>query len=519
MADKRSSTAMPAQYGFSTLKKGLVFLSLFVLAVLIGCSGGDGMGRNEPSRERTGSGSDENRDPTDPPHIHAMLNNIVQDWEGQRYFIEEYNRLTGVELRITQPPHQSYPERVLLQLASNDVPDIIEVLPEYLPRLVREELVIPLDPFFADARYISSVYPEYLESVRHPDGNLYGVPARDGGGCVTYIRMDWLENVGLSVPQTYEELEAVLHAFTYGDPNRTGRDDTFGYTDVAGGSHDWYNRLALGTGRIEMYYDYSLERWVDGLTRDEARIGLRRLKEWYDAGYVDPDVATNTTFTARTKFINGQAGIFTYWANHWARNLQDRTAMADVPQARIIPLPPPEGVQYIRRVPPVLVITAASPHPDVVFRHFFDGQFDKGPLQMLFTFGVEGYHWERRDGGIAFLENPEDPYEAPFTRSYVPPGSSINDWALPDALDPLVARSIEILQADPYYEKQRWGSDAFNRYFVEIEDRLKPETITAYLSGNLTLDEALQRYRREAERLYLSTILDELNGVTEADEG
>lgn len=499
------------QYGMRRSEVGIVLIVL-VLAFWLSACGQRGTGSALPGDSVPG-GSAAPADSTQ--RIHAMLNNIVQDWEGQAEFVREFRRRTGVELVITQPPHQSYSERVLLQLVSTSVPDIIEILPEYLPRLVQGDQIIPLNAFIAGARYMSSVYPAYMESVRHPNGSIYGIPARDGGGCVTYIRADWLENLGLSMPTTYAELERVMHAFTTMDPNRSGVDDTVAYTDVAGAAHDWYNRLILGEGRVEIYYDYDRELWVDGLTETATRVGLERLKRWYDAGYIDPDITTNTTFSARTKFINGQAGIFTYWANHWARNLQDRTAAADSTDARIVPMPALEGVRYIRRVAPLLVITTASPHPHLVFEQFIDRQYDKGPMQMLFTFGVEGFHYDRTPAGIAFRPNLQDPYGAAFTKAYVPPGSQINDWELPMQLDPLVAQSIAVLDNSPYHEKQRWGGPMFSQYFVEIEQNLKPDVITAYLTGSMTLDEALAWYGDGAQRLYLNEILAELNGTAQ----
>jgi len=37
----------------------------------------------------------------------AYLDNIIQDWEGQSEFIEEYKKLTGINLNIIQPPTSS----------------------------------------------------------------------------------------------------------------------------------------------------------------------------------------------------------------------------------------------------------------------------------------------------------------------------------------------------------------------------------------------------------------------------
>lgn len=444
--------------------------------------------------------------------IRAHLNNILQDWEGQKEFTAEFALLTGTELVIIQPPHQNYMERVLLSLSSDKVPDILEVLPEYLPRLIQTGTIIPLDVYMEESSNLGSVDPRFVKPIRHPDGQLYGFPARDGGGCITYIREDWLENLGLAVPETWDELVRVMEAFTFEDPDGNGIDDSYGYTDVAAASQDWYNRLIFGEGRVEIYWDEQEGRWVDGFTRPSTRVALIRLKDLYDRGIIDPGVPTNTTYAARTKFINGQAGIFTYWANHWARNLQDRTVAASSPEARILPLPAPEGVRYIRRVPPVLVISTVSPDPALVFERMIDRQYDKGPVQTLFTYGVRGVHWDMVDGRMSFLPNPLDPYQADYTKAYVPPGSQINDWELPLEMDQLVSRALEVFKQDPSEDRQKWGGEFYSQYHQEIEQVLKPDIISSFLAGDLSLEDAMQRYRREAARLYLDEILRELNG-------
>ncbi|MBU0935328.1 MAG: extracellular solute-binding protein [Spirochaetes bacterium] len=446
------------------------------------------------------------------PVIHAFLNNILQDWEGQKDFSAEFEKLTGTKLQITQPPHQNYMERVFLSLSSDMVPDIIEVLPEYLPRLIQTGTIIPLDSFISKSSNLQSVDSRFLDPLRNPDGQLYAFPARDGGGCITYIRQDWLDNLGLPIPETWAELVRVMEAFTFDDPDGNGINDSYGYTDVAAASQDWYNRLIFGEGRVEIYWDEPEGRWVDGLTRPATQAALIRLKELYDRGIIDPAIPTNTTYAARTKFINGQAGIFTYWANHWARNLQDRTEAASSPAARILPLPAPRGVRYIRRIPPVLVISAAATDPAFVFEHMIDRQYDKGPVQTLFTLGVKGIHWDLKDGRISFLPNPLDPFQADYTKAYVPPGSQINDWELPLELDPLVGKALEIFRRNPSEDRQKWGGEFFSQYHQEIEQVLKPDIMSSYLAGDRDLTEAMELYRREAARLYLDEILNELNG-------
>ena len=122
-------------------------------------------------------------------------------------------------------------------------------------------------------------------------------------------------------------------------------------------------------------------------------------------GIIDREFIINTTYTARAKFYNGQAGIFTYWANHWARNLQERTVATQGETARVVPMPAIRGARYINRVGPLLVITRGAEDPRFVFTHFIDRQYDKGTIQTLFTYGVEGYHYTRQDTNGPFVRN------------------------------------------------------------------------------------------------------------------
>lgn len=487
------------------LNKTLGFLPPFLLVVwLTGCGDPNQPGSETRAIQPTNGGVNQ-------PIIRATLNNILQDWEGQKEFAQEFWAMTGVELLITQPPHQNYIDRALLQLNSSQPPDILEILPEHLTSLISAGHIIPLDPLIQRAKNLGTIPSDYIETLRHPNGSLYGFPTRDGGGNVTYIRKDWLDNLGLEVPRTWDEMRVVLEAFTFHDPNQSGKQDTFGYTGVAAESQDWYNRLIFQEGRVEIFFDEALGQWVDGFTLPETRQALSRLKELYDQGVIDPGLPTNTTFSARTRFINGQAGVFTYWANHWARNLQDRTQAADSPLAQVIPIPALEEIQYIRRIPPILVITSQSQNPQGVFDLIIDAQYDRGPMQTLFTFGVEGFHWEWDQGKIKFLPNPLDPFEADFTRAYVPPGSQLNQWELPTDLDPLVKLAMDVFNQNPGVDRQKWGGEFFRMYFQEIEQSLKPQVITSILMGESTIDQALEFYQRESQRFFLDRILDELN--------
>ena len=138
-------------------------------------------------------------------------------------------------------------------------------------------------------------------------------------------------------------------------------------------------------------------------------------------------------------------GIITYWGNHWARNLLERTRAVSGNQVEIAAIPPLDQGYYIKRIAPLLLITRQSEDPQRIFNHFIDRQFDKSDIQTLFTYGVQGYHWEYDEGKVHFLTNENDPYKAPFTKAFVPPLAVINSWDQPMAHDEIIEPVLKML--------------------------------------------------------------------------
>ncbi len=439
----------------------------------------------------------------------AYLDTIIQDWEGQSIFIEEYRKLTGIELKIIQPPHQQYMDKLMVSFAEKDSPQVCEVLPEYISLMVSRDIPLPLDDFIADSQYVKNFDSDFFDSLRAQDSKIYGFPARDGGGCVTYIRKDWLDNLGLEAPETWEEFYTILTAFTYDDPDGNGINDTKGYTDVKSASEDWYNRAIMLNARVEIYFKEG--KWIDGFTEPAFIDALKRLRKIYQEGLADTNIPTNTTFTARNRFISGDVGIITYWGNHWARNLLERTRKVSGPEVEIIAIPPLKKGYYIKRVAPLLIITKGTEDPQRVFTNFIDKQYDKSQIQTLFTYGVQGYHWDIIDGKPQFLTNENDPYKVPFTKAFVPPASVINDWDQEMEIDDVIQPVIKVLNENSIKDKIKYGGSYYNQYYLEIEKELKPELISRIINGELSIEDGMNLYKTRSNDLYIDRILKELN--------
>ena len=391
-----------------------------------------------------------------------------------------------------------------------DSPQVCEILPEYISLMVSRDIAIPLDEFIDNSDYIREFNSDFLNALRSHDGSIYGFPARDGGGCVTYVRKDWLDNLEMDIPRNWDDFYKMLYAFTYDDPDGNGIDDTRGYTDVKSASEDWYNRALMLNARVEIYYKNG--KWIDGFSEPVMVEALERLKKVYQEGLIDPNITTNTTFTARNRFINSDVGVITYWGNHWARNLLERTRTVSGSHVEIVAIPPLDKGYYIKRVAPLLIITKNTDDPQRVFTNFIDKQYDESEIQTLFTYGVEGYHWENVAGSPQFLINENDPYKVSFTKSFVPPVAVINDWEQPMEIDEVIVPALNILNGNSIQEKIKFGKSYYNQYYLEIERVLKPEIISRIINGEVSINEGMKLYEKRSKELFVDSILRELDG-------
>lgn len=101
------------------------------------------------------------------------------------------------------------PEEEMAYLASGQLIDLAPYLEEYAPNLYR----------------ILEAREDWRNVVTQPDGAITSLPAFNGAErqCAIWINADWLDALGLSMPQTIDEYTEVLRAFRDGDPNGNGK--------------------------------------------------------------------------------------------------------------------------------------------------------------------------------------------------------------------------------------------------------------------------------------------------------
>ncbi|MDC7222460.1 MAG: hypothetical protein PQJ60_01900 [Spirochaetales bacterium] len=184
-----------------------------------------------------------------------------------------------------------------LQLSMDRRVDGFTLEYDYVPIMSHYGYLMPLDDLLEKMpHYRARVSEQDLNKFR-VDGQLYAFPylsseedfhGLNTQGCA--LRTDWLETLGLDAPETIEEWEEVLRAFTLDDPDRNGLKDTVGLSLNE-------ELFPLLWGAYGIPYVSLRDSWFtgeEGLTHtsEMAETGemLMLLARWYDLGYVNLDL-------------------------------------------------------------------------------------------------------------------------------------------------------------------------------------------------------------------------------------
>lgn len=465
-----------------------------------------------------------------PEKITIMVDGTFQATkeEGQAEWIQKWEELTGIELKVIQPDHSSYYDVLGQTFASGpeNWPDVVILSSSYYSGYAAEGALWDM----TDAWKNSTMYqdPDTKKEVVESnllDGHLYGLSLGGGGGCVTYLRQAWLDKLGLSIPTTYDEYVQVLDAFTNGDPDGDGERNTYG-TSAAG----FIGLEAPYTNYLPEFYQdafpsfYQTEdgTWVDGFTEDAMKAAIARLQDAYKNGYIDPESLTNATSNCRTKFAEGQFGAFTYWAGGWGDSLHEMID-SNGGDGELVAIPPIEEVdKYWQRTSPVYAITSSCKNPEGVFQYFLESIFDDGDMQRLWIYGVEDVHWSEKAETVCGNTYSEGQFHMKEKRATTGTqwGTVITGQSgsiLPmkhdpgaDIVKPEEKESNEIFNANNKMAPLPVTTEEMSQYNGDLTT-LKNSIIADCVVQGIPVEEGYARFEKEGGKKWSEAIIDSLN--------
>ncbi|MUT64858.1 extracellular solute-binding protein [Paenibacillus sp. NEAU-GSW1] len=350
--------------------------------------------------------------PSDQPQVPALttvfsLSPSLQFKNGER--IEDNVHLRwvrehlGIDIHyLWTAPDSTFTTKLKLHLLNGKkMPDIVPVRTDIVHDLIDSGQFMAVDELID--QYASPVWKDALQedpSVWYPyirNGKRYAIPILDynyNSDTIMWIREDWLKNVGLDVPKTLPEIEEVLDAFTNRDPDRNGKNDTYGLAvSLQHSFNTWMSDISWVFGM----YGTLPSQWNKverghlsyGSVQEQAKQGLMTLTKWKSAGYFADEAMWQDEEMAATLFSQGKAGVIV--GPHWMRYWPLDSLKLNNPDANIIAVPLPEGpapTSYYRANPPrngAILINKNMAKPELLFtymNYLFENQgMGKGSYQ------------------------------------------------------------------------------------------------------------------------------------------
>jgi putative aldouronate transport system substrate-binding protein len=209
-------------------------------------------------------------------------------------------------------------------------------------------------------------------------GKLYAIPARrvDTASGITFIRKDWLDKLGLPIPESTQQFSDTLAAFKEQDPGGLGKERVIPFTMLT------FNSPAGGL-LISSFIDPGLsekDRWIysNSFHNPGEKEGYRYLNRMYSAGLIDRDFPLYKNESDWHNLIKtGAAGSF---MDLWYRPISPDSRIMEmlrenVPGAEFIAIDPFKNAGGITRkssydVTGVLsMVPASSKNPEAALRY------------------------------------------------------------------------------------------------------------------------------------------------------
>ena len=233
---------------------------------------------------------------------------------GENRYTDYLQEKFDVSFDLTVVPGEARLEKQNLLLASGTYPDIFfdgQFSPADQMKYGGQGVLIPINDLIAnhgpDIEKAWELLPVLQKWMVTPDGNIYSIPAvEECYHCSVnqkhWINTTWLDKLGLDMPGTTDEYEAVLTAFRDDDPNGNGKQDEIPLT---GAVNTWSADVQDFLMSAFIYTDGQRFLTADNGTivftpdKPEWRDGLRWINRLYTSGLIDSEAFTNSRDTLR----------------------------------------------------------------------------------------------------------------------------------------------------------------------------------------------------------------------------
>lgn len=349
-------------------------------------------------------------------------------------FEEETGETLGISWDFIFTGFDDIGQKVSLKLSSGEPMDSVFAAQWTAPSLNEMALkgqLVNLDEYFGNDDYpgLKAAFSEdYLStnSFVGPDGeyHIYGIPFSQSftAGDMVFFRKDLADKYGVTV-ESASDLPAYWQAILDNEPGMvpfTFLGNTDGLADMINGwfrpamethnyagdqTYRFMNGIIIrddgtpyASRSIVKAYDEEFRKYMDDAdpAKEDPLWNFKLAKEWYDAGYIDPDVMNVTDHQGA--FCSGKAASFPRGVDVYES--VENQLKASVPGAELgyviasdnMRMENKGQVSATFQAWNFACIPVTSENAELVMK-FYDWLFTNQANHDLFEYGVEGVHW------------------------------------------------------------------------------------------------------------------------------
>ncbi|WP_281890617.1 extracellular solute-binding protein [Paenibacillus sp. YYML68] len=376
--------------------------------------------------------------------IFASADPQVKKGYNEMQMFKDLQQKTNVQVEWTQVSTEQLIEKKNITIASGDLPDAFYgravLTDQEVVKLGSQGAIIPLDDLIdAHAPNLKKIFekrPEFKKLLTAPDGKIYTLPTtveREFNAIPSTLFMNkkWLDQLGLPIPTTTDELYKTLQAFKEKDPNGNGKNDEIPFSFLFNNSQNGSNSLA-GSFGVKMddtkhhLFPDSNGKLKFAPAEPEYKNYLQYVSKLYKEKLIDQEVFTHNLnqYLTKVRTKEGLVGAF------YGYSLASVFGGANNDYVPVAPLKGPNGEQggWLRTSVGYSIgsfaITSANKHPEVTMK-WIDSAFDE-KLSFQFESGPFGLtSKENADGTIEKLPTPQGVGAGAFKHSEAPGNGAV----------------------------------------------------------------------------------------------
>ena len=389
------------------------------------------------------------------------------------YMLDEFKKQTNVDVEMRIFPYETATERLNLDLNSGDYADVVGgwTLSDsmILTYGVNQGVFIPLEDYFAEyCPRITEILdlPGVREEMTAPDGHIYAIPYVCDDtkvGYSPYINGRWLKNVGMDMPTTTEEFEAVLKEFKEQDANGNGDpNDEIPFSADPNNKHiesmtGWFG-LPMGKSGIGILDDEVVFAGASSTYREF----LSWFNSLYEQGLIDLEIFTQDSSTWEGKGNRDLYGVsIAYGSGEFSGIVLEGGEKSEFDVLPV--LNTDKGGMWMRDTNGFsvyrtqAVITDNAEHPEVICR-WFDNAFqlengigcNRGPV-----------------GTVVFKE--DDGYRAIDVKTLSEEDQEKFSWGnlWPQSLPKYMPSGFKYIEDHPTYNEKKVMEDTYEPYLTK----------------------------------------------------